>query len=85
MPRKLNKPTEETILEMYKSHFSAKDVSEQMKVSYPAIISRFKIYHELGIPKKNRFELIDKAKVEQLLPLVKENLEIGGKLDDSAS
>jgi hypothetical protein len=85
MPRKLSKSAEETILEMYKSHFSAKDISEKIAISYPAIISRFKVYHELGIAKKNRFELIDKDKLEQLLPLVKENLEIGGKLDDSAS
>lgn len=78
MPKKIDKTTEEAILEMYKSHFSAKDISNQMNIPYPTVISRVRMYNILGVPKKNRFKLMDKDKLEQLFSLVNKNLEIGG-------
>lgn len=58
---RLTDEDKQIIFEMYKAHFTAKEVAEQLPFSYSTIIAMFRVYDDLNIKKYDRLQLIRKA------------------------
>ena len=58
---RLTPEDKEMILEMYKAHYNAKEVTNILPFSYSTIIAMYRVFDDLGIEKYDRLQLIRKA------------------------